>query len=637
MSEIVAKIPYSEYGEFKDRCKYLYHIRSEDNRLIPYQPNEAQRYLEKIRQEEFERNKNITGEKQCKIILLKGRQVGGTTDTAMFNMDIMLNLNMAYGLILAHNRDSTPILYEKYRQCYLNLPDKIMLVDDNGDPLMSGDGPLIYWLKPEYEAFSAGQLKFSNLPNGEKSTESRVLVRTAGAGENVGRGDTLNFVHLSEFGYYDYGEEVLTSINQSLPSNSFVYSVIESTANGISGKGAAFYKLWDKSTKDWKRFEQGLVDTFEGYRPVFIPWYKMLKYRKPLVNGKLVDIENVDWDSPENKQQHLEMEEKLVEEIFEDRQQGLEAINWYRWCIKENCHYDILQAKREYPTTPQDAFISSDNSFFDTPKLFVVNENFERNGEPHRDRGYINEYDEFVEDRFGDFYVWEHPQKGYRNRYVCSLDPSEGRDGDYSCIMIFDRLEEKFVAKWYGNLKEDLVAKELLKIAYYYNEALIIPERNLSTVITLIEPDGEYPYTGDIYYQNIASRGFDWGYYTHNNKKDLLMQYNAWLRKDYSKIPDKSILEEHITFVKEVVNGRAKYGASDGNFDDQLIACALAIEGHIWWNKEIYTVEEDDVSGIVNIKKPLSTRRAIRAGRLGKGFRNEKAQAKKSHTKLGMR
>lgn len=606
------KLTKSEFKDFTKRCEYLYHIRTKDNRLIPYNPNGAQEYLAQVRDEEFERSKRIKGVEQCKIILLKSRQVGGTTDTAMFNLDTMLNLNMAYGLILAHDGDTTPIIYEKYKLAYNYLPEAVQIVNDDGSTILNEHGdPLIVPIKPNTEAFSGYQLKFAD------KTQSRVLVRTAGGGSSVSRGDTLNFAHLSEGALYEHFNDVLTAVNQTIPNNAFVYSVIESTANGVSGKGEGFYNLWKKSEKEWKRFQNGETDSFEGYRPVFIPWYKMKEYRKPLMNGNLIDIENIDWHNPENKNDFLEMEEKLVEEVFDDRQEGLEAINWYRWCIKENCHYDINEAKREYPTTPEQAFVTSDTCFFDTPNLFVVKKNFESDGERDFEKGYIDENYNFVEERFGELKIWEHPEPHYKNRYIAGVDPAEGRDGDYSVIFVLDRLKEEFVAKWYGNLKEDLVAEELLKIAYYYNKALVVPERNLSTIITLIEPYGMMPYTGELYHQTMQSGKMEYGFYTGNNRKDLLMQYNAWLRENYDRIPDPESLDEHMTFTKQVNRGKPRYEASEGNYDDQVIAMALCIEGHYWWDAEIYKTDKEE-SDIEQIFQNPKKRKPVKMSSLGK-------------------
>lgn len=609
----VVKIPASEFADFKTRAKYLYQIRTKDNRLVGYQPNEAQIYLDQVRQEEFERSEAVKGVKQCKIILLKGRQIGGTTDTAIFNTDIMLNINMAYGLILAHDDATTPIIYEKYRQAYLNLPEYVQLTEDDGEPILNEEGePLMIPIKPNVESFSGKQLKFDD------KTQSRVLVRTAGSGDNVGRGDTLNFCHLSEFASYDYAIDVLTAINQSMPKNSFVYSVIESTANGVSGKGQGFYELWKKSEQEWNKFKNGLTNSFEGYRPVFVPWYMMSEYRKPLIGGKLISLDGINF-TPEQRKEFIETEEMLVEEVFDDKETALEALNWYRWCVKENCAYDINRAMREYPTTPEQAFISSDNSFFDVTRLFSIKHKYENEGEPDYMLGDLNDDYEFVEGRHGNLKIWEEPKEDYENRYIVSCDPAYGiEEGDYACMMVYDRLDDKFVAKWYGTLKEDLLAEELVKLGIYYNHAMIIPESNLRTVVNLIEPNGIMPYPGEVYEYEYTSGRIDYGFQTMNNKKELVDNYIQWLREDYGRIRDISLIKEHTTFVKTVTNGRPKYGASEGSHDDQVIAMALCIWAANEWEEEIYTLDDskNDIDKIFESKQS-KRKNKLRSSQLG--------------------
>jgi hypothetical protein len=635
----IIKVKKSELSNFLDRAKHLYHIRSENNTLVTYEPNEAQIILNNIKEEEFERSMSIDGVKKCKLILLKSRQIGGTTDTAVFNLDTMLNLDLAYGLVLAHDDKSTNIIYEKYKVAYNNIPDIIEIVDEDGNKIDKG---VYYEVKPNTESYTGYKLQFSN------KTKSRLLVRTAGAGDNVGRGDTLNFVHLSEGASYDHFDDVLTSINQSLPRTAFNYSIIESTANGISGKGEGFYNLWKKSVDEWEKFKSGRSTTFEGYRPVFISWYEMKKYRKDLVNGELIEVEDsVNFGSPENKKRFFDTEKFVIEEIFKDnREEGLRAVNWYRWCVKENCNYDYARARREYPTFPEDAFLSTDLCFFDTTRLFTVLNNYEKE-EPEFERGFID-YDsygelEFIEDPFGDLKIWEKPDPTYMNRYIVSLDPSYGmEEGDYSCMFVFDRLEQKFVAKWYGNMKEDLVADELLKIAYYYNEALVIPEMNLNTVMTLIKPDGLMPYSGEIYQRHIKSRNSDeYGFHTLGNTRKLLLDtYNAWLREDYYKIPDIESLKEHISFIKRKgQNGIPKYEAAEGKHDDQVIAMALCIIAHHWWEEEVWELDEDkqDVSKIF-VVNPAFKRRDLRSSQLGHFKDKVKTSDKKTNfNKLGLR
>ena len=612
---VIPKIKETEFKEFKSRAKHLYSLRTKDNRIVNYVPNEAQNILGKVRQEEFERSMKNKGVPQAKIILLKSRQIGGTTDTAMFNFDKMLNLNHTFGIIIAHDDKSTSVIYDKYKHIYNYLPDYIQITKDDGSEILDGQGnPLLISVKPEKESYSGHRLQFAD------KTKSRLVVRTAGSGDNVGRGDTLNLAHISEGAFFTHFDDVLNSINQTLPRTGEIYSVIESTANGVSGNGKDFYDLWTKSTNEWKRFENKQISSFEGYRPVFIPWYFLKEYRQPLLGGKLIDVEAINFGSNESRKDFHEMEDYLVEEVFDDREEGLEAINWYRWCIKENCKYNLQKAHQEYPTTAEQAFLSTDNCYFDTPKLFQVKQTYEAKGPPEHKTGFINEDFEFVESRTGDLKVWKQADKSYVNRYIVSLDPSMGVEGgDYSCMMVYDRLEDEFVAKWYGNMKEDLVAEELLKLAYYYNEALIIPEINLNTVITLIRPEGNMPYTGDIYMREIKSRNsVDYGYHTlGGTRKTLLDMYAKWLRENYFKIKDLDLLDEHLSFVKRVTNGLPRYEAADGKHDDQVIASALCIIANEWWEEEMAQLNEER-SDYQEIIEPKGMKRTFKSSSLGR-------------------
>lgn len=636
MSEV--RISQTDFMSFAGRAKYMYFLRSEQNELIPYVPNEAQAYLEKARDEEFERSLKRDGVRRCKFIMLKSRQVGGTTDTAMFNGDIMLQLKLARGLVLAHDDLSTSIIYNKYKTWYNGLPEEITLTDDNGNDLYVGKSKVIVKIKPPHEAYSGFRLKFSEEDNW---TGADMIVRTAGSGDNVGKGDTLNFAHFSEAANYQHFNDVLASVTQSIPRHSpFTYVNIESTANGISGKGEGYYKLWTKSVEEWDRFVSGKSDSFEGYRPIFVPWYDMGKYKLPLHNGKLIDIDLINFHSPETKKKHLDQEDWIINEVFSDETRGLEAVNWYRWCIKENCQYDILEAHRYYPTTPEQAFIASDNSFFDTNKLFTVKQNFVSNGEPEYELGLIDDDINFIPSPISDLKIWSHPTTEYWNRYCVSCDPSYGIEGgDYSCIMVYDRLEEEFVAKWYGNAKEDEVARILLNIAYYYNEALIIPEMNLRTITTLISPGGILEYTGPIYERYVKGRdSTDYGYNTlGSNKTQLLTNYASWLRNKYDELKDLDSIDEHINFIKKIGKGLPKLEAAEGKHDDIVIAHALCIEGANWWEDEIVelTSDKNDIKKIIN-KKPTYNI-GFKASELGRKPSDLRGSQVKRQSLIGMK
>jgi len=622
----------SEISNFQARASQLWNIRTKDNRLVNFTPNEGQVMLEKIVAEEEERSLQNIGVKQVKMIVLKSRQVGISTHTAIRNLDALVTQQMCNTLVLAHDGMTTDMLYDIYKRGYESMPESVDIVDDEGNMIQAG-----FRIKPTEKSFSGKKLHLDRVPGSPDILDSRLTVQTAGAKDNVGKGITLNRLHMSEFANYPDAMSVFNSTNQALPSNGEVYAVVESTANGVSGIGEAFYNIWQKSSKEWSDYKAGRTHSFEGYRPVFLPWYVMSEYRKSLIKGKLTSIDNIDFGSENAKREFLETEERLMEEF----DVPIEAINWYRDCIKEKCSYSLREAKRYYPTFPEDAFLSTDNGFFDNSKLFAIKRNYETNP-PKYKRGFLNEDLDFEDDRFGNLEIITEPDPNYLNRYIVSLDPSSGvEEGDYAPMKVYDRLTQEWVARWYGRTDEDVLAEELMKLGYHYNEALLIPETNLATVINIIKPDGIRPYTGPIWVNESKRGDVTYGFQTNvQSRKILLDVYKSWIREDYEKLMDLTEVEEHMNFIKVAKHGGVRYEAAPGHHDDIVIANALTIFAAENWDEEIaeLTKERDDIKEIISLRQSRKSG-STRHNRLGlkKNTNKQHSPVSRKYTSLGYR
>lgn len=613
-SKKIVRMPAADMMTFYGRAKHLYYIRTKDNQLVPYIPNQGQLLLGNIIEEEIARAYKETGLESCRVIILKPRQIGATTDTALRILDFMLRLPMCYGIVLNHLGEDTDLVFDKYKIAYDNLPDFVELTDEKGDVILDpSTGTSLIPFKPTEDSNSAKQLRFGNM------TKSWLNVRTAGSGDNIGKGSSINCCHFTESANYDHYEKVLSSVNQMLSRISTSFVVNESTANGTTGAGRGFYETWIRSDRAWKRFIEGETATFEGFRPVFIPWYVIDEYRLPLQDGKLVDIEDINFGTPENKRKFLEREQMLITEYGVT----LDRINWYRWNIKINCEYRLADANRYYPTFPEDAFLATDKCFFDSNKLQGMKAQFD-NGTKKvpAETGYLDEFLMFVPSATGELTVFEEPDLSSSNRYIVSCDMSKGvEDGDYTSMYVFDRLEEKFVAHWHGRMAEDLVAQELMKLGIWYGHALVIPENNMGTVINIIKPDGLMPYDGPLYYKMTGRESLDYGYHTlGNTRKILLDEYSAWLRTNYDKLPDVNTVNEHLKFVRTVsTGGTVKYQADAGAKDDRVISAALCIVAHNWWDEEIGIMNEKrtDYLSVVKVNRLSSMRTGFRQSELG--------------------
>ncbi len=241
-------------------------------------------------------------------IILKARQLGISTYICLLFLDrCLFNSNVSAGII-AHTREDAEYLFRRIKFAYDNLPDSI---------------------KNERQAQveSARELGFSN--------KSSIRVGTSM------RSSTLQYLHISEFGkiaahFPEKAREIISGSLNTLGSRQYIF--IESTAEG---KGGHFYDLC-KQAETLKIKDQEL--TTLDYRFHFFPWFECDDYQ---LDEKVVIS-------------------KEIEEYFETlRLKGIKLNQ-----LQKNWYYKKLliqkeDMRREYPSTPDEAFESSvDGSFY---------------------------------------------------------------------------------------------------------------------------------------------------------------------------------------------------------------------------------------------------------------------------------
>lgn len=428
---------------------------------------------------------------------------------------------------------------------------------------------------------------------------------------------TCGVVSNSEFANFPDGSATLTSGMPSLAHNGRKYVSIESTANGVSGVGQDFYNLWQKSVKDWEDYRAGRATTFDGFRPIFIPWYTIERYSKPLAGGQLTSIDTVDFGSPEIKKHYLQQEEKWTTEgIYDPLHEekvvlSKDQINWYRTMMKDIAGYDYRKAQRYYPTTPEDAFVASNHCYFDMTSLQEIKTKYLNDGEPECEVGEVIWNDEgeveFVNTTTGNLKVWERPDREWENRYIISGDIGRGyEDGDYSVAKVKDILKQKYVARWKGRVDQTQFAEIMNMLGLWYNEGLLVPERNLDTVSEILKPDGLRPYVGEMYYDRTAQT-VKWGFWTGNNREKMLEFYKTWLREEgYEVLPDLEEVDQHISFVRVLKKTMVKYEADEGAYDDIILANSILNEAERWWLEEGVEPRKYNPDNFIEvIKRPI--------------------------------
>lgn len=249
--------------------------------------------------------------KAIRLVILKARQEGITTDVAglMFHNTIC-NQNRK-SAVVSHEPDSTRSIFEIYKNYYDNLPDH---------------------LRPMKRYDNTRSLVFENPKEDDRPTNpglrSSISVFTANKDEG-GRSQTIHNLHCSEVAFWKNGKALMRGLLQAVPDNPFTFVAIESTANGQDGYFHDTY--WDA--------KNGKSD----YVAVFIPWYIHEEYERE-GHGDLILDDYEKWLVGEMEREGIGNHERL------------KKIAWRRWAIQNKCQGDVKTFMQEYPATDIEAF-----------------------------------------------------------------------------------------------------------------------------------------------------------------------------------------------------------------------------------------------------------------------------------------
>ena len=180
--------------------------------MEPFRLNAAQRKLYNVALRQREAGRGV------RIIILKARQMGFSTLTEALLFFSCVTRKGVNALVVAHREDATANLFRMSRLFYDELPEEE---------------------RPMLSASNSRELVFDNPDRRERAENpglgSRLRCATAG-GKGVGRSDTLQCVHISEYAFWPSAgagkAETLTGILQAVPSDPATMVIIESTANG---------------------------------------------------------------------------------------------------------------------------------------------------------------------------------------------------------------------------------------------------------------------------------------------------------------------------------------------------------------------------------------------------------------------
>lgn len=538
--------------DFEYWCSVCIEIQDKETlEEKPFILRPAQRKLIKIYEED-----RLSGH-PIRVIVDKARQWGGSTCTQIYMMWIQQRHKFNWHLaVCAHLDDAAKNIRGMYSHAASRYPADFGTIT----------------LLP-YEKSTKNQI-----------CKERGCIIGVGSVENPDQFRSYNYamIHMSEVALYGQttkknANKLIQSLRSTVPTVPYSMIVLESTAMGT---GNLFHKEW-----------MAAIGGRSAYKPVFIPWFTIEMYWKPIKNY------NAFWEKINN---HTNREYLLS---LWELGASLESINWYI-SFKEGENYSDLQMFQEFPSTWQESFTVSGRRVFsplytqDARKSctdpLLVGQLF---GDATKGKEAFSNL-HFQSLTNGELAIWAEPDLDWKgkNRYVVIVDiGGKNKDADWSTARVMDRYwmmdggSPEAVASWKGHMDQDLFAWVAAQLAWWYHQAELIVESNSLDSEEMENTEGDQFMTilDEIadYYPNLYTRthpdkireGIPAQYGFHTNRQTKPMVINAliaaWRDRAYIE-RDARVMDEADQF-EHKPNG--KMGAVDGAHDDLIIPTAIGV------------------------------------------------------------
>ena len=498
----------------KDYIENCLKIKTKSGEVVPFRLNDAQRKLYAVAKRQQDAGKPV------RLIILKARQLGFSTLTEGLIFHSCATRENVNALIVAHREDATANLFRMSKLFYDELPKPV---------------------KPMLRTSNAQELVFENPSKLRSEREakpglrSRIRCATAG-GRGIGRSDTLQCVHLSEYAFWPDGADgkasTLAGILQAVPSLPGTMVVIESTANGFED----FKDRWDAAVAGENDFEA-----------VFFAWFENPEYAMPVVPG-------TEW-TPEER------------ELRDAYQLSDEQLQWRRWCIANNCGGSLDMFRQEYPASPGEAFLHSGTGVFDNEQIVL---RMERLPSP-AGRGEFTD-GEWTESETGAITLYELPEEGVP--YVLGGDTA-GEGSDYFTAIVINNATGRIAAALRRQYSEPEYVRQIYALGRYYNDALVAIETNFSTYPVMKLQELEYPNQYAREREDTYTRQMKKSYGFRTDKQsrpraianlvDVFSTHPEWFT-------DRELLEEMLVFC---YNEDHRPEALAGKHDDLVMGAAI--------------------------------------------------------------
>ena len=322
-------------------------------------------------------------------IILKARQLGFSTLACIVSLDEAIWTPNYSAAIIAHTKpDAQNLLKTKIKFPYSKLPEGLR----NAVPTVND---------------AADTFSLAN--------DSSVIVT------NSARGGTFQRLHISEFGkicarYPDKAQEIISG---SLPAAENGHITIESTAEGQQGP------FFDMTQKALSKKDRGEALSEKDWKIHFFPWWENEGYR---LSPELVRIKAED------------------ERYFRDLEFncGVKLDDWQRawWVMQEETQGGTM--KREFPSTPEEAFEQALEGAYFEQQLASANKRGSIGAFPYDPRYQVNTFWDLG--RNDQTAIWLHQDIAGRDRFVGYYENS-GEHISHYLMWLKDWLKENS-AQW---------------------------------------------------------------------------------------------------------------------------------------------------------------------------------------------
>lgn len=548
--------------DFEYYCPKVLKIKTKVDGIRPFILRDYQRQYIQWRKDAFPSG-------IIRAIILKPRQCGFSTLEAGINVHRTVTRYNERGIVMADKFGRTMELQSIYSNYITHIPQKIrpMLAKDNSDEVLF-DNP-----NKELRITKPG------LASGFKYETAQ--------DENAGRAGTRNWAHLSEFAFFPHAMETDEGLQNSIPLARGTSIVKESTANGVSGHGEAFYNLWTAA-------EAG--DSI--YKPFFVPWNSIPDYSVEPPMGFILTKEEIDLVKmcPQITNANLMWRRLKISEYSKTSDTPLEPHERF---------------KQDFPSYPAEAFLSTGRPVFDMDKLKAHSEELRRHPPKKLEitikQKYLSMYPKLLT-------VYFVPEPGMK--YSIGADVAEGLEGgDASSAKVLDS-NHREVAKFHGHLDPDHYGRVLVELAKIYNNAILVPEKNNigHTTLTAIKDAG---YTriysteviDELDHHKVTTK-LGW-VTTSKSKHVMLNNLIANYRDNEVTILDIDCIGEMIKCTRE----------SDGNVDlngkDRVVALCLALQGftQIYERATVWSPESSKKEKLLLENKDLTRSKILKPKR----------------------